>query len=155
MQLSTKISSYGVGIGYLAAVIVQVLSVFLLQSTGGNLFSLRLVLFVIGGWWLAFTVPAAFLLRSRPGPPLSASKNRTWLGYLTYSWKNLGKTVLRARRLKDVLLFLAAWFMISDAIATVSGTAILFAKTTLGMESSALALINVIVTICGIVGALT
>ncbi|KAF2170676.1 hypothetical protein M409DRAFT_64320 [Zasmidium cellare ATCC 36951] len=155
MQLSTKISSYGVGIGYLASVIVQIFSVFLLQSTGGSLFSLRLVLFMIGGWWLAFTVPAAFLLRSRPGPPLSTTKNRTWIGYLTYSWKNLGKTVLRARRLKDVMLFLAAWFMISDAIATVSGTAILFAKTTLGMGSSALALINVIVTISGIVGALT
>lgn len=155
MQLSTKISSYGVGIGYLASVIVQIISVFLLQATGGNLFSLRLVLFMIGGWWLAVTVPAAFLLRSRPGPPLSTTKNRTWIGYLTYSWKNLGKTILRARRLKDVILFLAAWFMISDAIATVSGTAILFAKTTLGMQSSALALINVIVTISGIVGALT
>lgn len=155
MQLSTKISSYGVGIGYLASVIVQIISVFLLQATGGSLFSLRLVLFMIGGWWLAFTVPAAFLLRSRPGPPISTTKNRTWIGYLTYSWKNLGKTILRARRLKDVILFLAAWFMISDAIATVSGTAILFAKTTLGMQSSALALINVIVTISGIVGALT
>ena len=45
--------------------------------------------------------------------------------------------------------------MISDAIATVSGTAILFAKTSLGMGSSALAMINVIVTICGIAGAFT
>ncbi|EME39772.1 hypothetical protein DOTSEDRAFT_74617 [Dothistroma septosporum NZE10] len=153
MQMSTKISSYGVGIGYMAAVVVQVLSVFLLKSTGGNLFSLRLVLFVIGGWWLSFTIPAAFMLRSRPGPPLAAGKARSWIGYLAYSWRNLGKTVIRARRLQDVLLFLGAWFMISDAVATVSGTAILFAKTSLGMEPAALALINVIVTICGIVGA--
>lgn len=155
MQLSTKISSYGVGIGYMAAVIVQVLSVFLLKSTGGDLFSLRLVLFVIGGWWLSFTIPAAFMLRPRPGPPLSTGKARSWIGYLTYSWRNLGKTIIRARRLQDVLLFLGAWFMISDAVATVSGTAILFAKTTLGMESSALAMINVIVTISGIFGAFT
>jgi len=158
LQLSTKISSYGIGIGYIAAVIVQSLSVIILRATGATLFSLRLVLFVIGSWWLSFTIPAAFWLRPRPGPPLSFGKQGepgTWLAYVTYSWKNLGKTIVRARRLKDVLLFLAAWFMISDAVATVSGTAILFAKTTLGMESSALALINVIVTLSGIAGAFT
>ncbi|KAK5125172.1 hypothetical protein LTR85_000848 [Meristemomyces frigidus] len=158
MQLSTKISSYGIGIGYIAAVIVQVLSVIILKTTGASLFSLRLVLFVIGLWWLCFSIPAALWLRARPGPPLTFGnddKARTWIGYITYSWANLGKTVVRARRLKDVLLFLAAWFMISDAVATVSGTAILFAKTTLGMDSSALALINVIVTLSGIAGAFT
>lgn len=151
MQLSTKISSYGVGIGYFAAVTVQVLSIVILKATGSTLFSLRLVLFFIGLWWFCFTIPAAFWLRPRPGPPLAKARN--WLGYVIFSWANLGRTILRARRLKDVLLFLAAWFMISDAIATVSGTAILFAKTSLGMGSSALAMINVIVTICGIAGA--
>lgn len=158
MQLSTKISSYGIGIGYSAAVLVQMLSILILKSTGANLFSLRLVLFTIGLWWLCFTVPAAFWLRPRPGPPLfyaKAGEKQTWFGYVTYSWNNLGKTVIRARRLRDVLLFLAAWFMISDGVATVSGTAILFAKTSLGMESSALALINVIVTLSGIAGAFT
>ena len=158
MQLSTKISSYGIGIGYTAAVIVQVLSIVILKATGATLFSLRLVLFVIGLWWLSFTIPAAYWLRPRPGPPLSFGKegqSHGWLAYVTYSWKNLGRTIVRARRLKDVLLFLGAWFMISDAVATVSGTAILFAKTTLGMESSALAFINVIVTLSGIAGAFT
>lgn len=158
MQLSTKISSYGIGIGYTAAVIVQILSIVILKATGATLFSLRLVLFLIGLWWLCFTIPAAMWLRPRPGPPLSFGKEgqkRTWTAYITYSWKILGKTILRARRLKDVLLFLAAWFMISDAVATVSGTAILFAKTTLGMDTPALAMINVIVTLCGIVGAFT
>ena len=57
--------------------------------------------------------------------------------------------------LKDVLIFLAAWFLLSDSIATVSGTAILFAKTTLGMSYAMLALINVIVTLSGIIGAFT
>ncbi|KAI6837857.1 MFS general substrate transporter [Hortaea werneckii] len=158
MQLSTRISSYGVGIGYIASIMVQFLSVFILRTTGGSLFSLRLVLFAIGLWWLSFMIPAAIWLRPRPGPPLSyrhGSKRLSWSGYIAYSWVNLGKTVARARRLKDVLLFLGAWFLVSDAIATVSGTAILFAKTTLGMESSALALINVMVTLSGIAGAFT
>lgn len=60
---------------------------------------------------------------------------------------------MRARLLKDVVLFLSAWFLLSDGIATVSGTAILFAKTQLKMKPAALASINVIATICGVVGA--
>ncbi|KAI6885952.1 MFS general substrate transporter [Hortaea werneckii] len=158
MQLSTRISSYGVGVGYIASIMVQFLSVFILRTTGGSLFSLRLVLFAIGLWWLSFMIPAAIWLRPRPGPPLAlghGTKKLSWSGYIAYSWVNLGKTVARARQLKDVLLFLGAWFLVSDAIATVSGTAILFAKTTLGMESSALALINVMVTLSGIAGAFT
>ena len=86
MQLSTKISSYGIGIGYLAALAVQMLSIVILQSTGANLWSLRLVLFVIGLWWLCFTIPAALWLRPRPGPPLlygKAGDKQTWIGYVT------------------------------------------------------------------------
>lgn len=156
LQLSTKISSYGIGIGYLAAVFVQCLAIFIVVMTGSSTFSLRLVLFVVGLWWFVFTLPVAYCLRPRPGPPLSAhGEERSWFGYVTYSWGNLARTITRARRLKDVLLFLAAWFMISDAIATVSGTAVLFAKTTLAMRPAALALINVIATISGVIGAFT
>ncbi|KAK3108029.1 Autophagy protein 22, partial [Teratosphaeriaceae sp. CCFEE 6253] len=157
-ELSNKISSYGVGIGYIAAGLVQMISIAILMSTGATLFSLRLVLFFIGLWWLCFTLPAALCLQPRPGPPLPTGKDgkpRTWTAYLSYSWINLGRTVVRARHLKDVVLFLAAWFMISDGIATVSGTAVLFAKTNLGMEPTALATINVIVTMSGIAGAFT
>lgn len=157
LELSTKISSYGMGVGYLGAVTLQALSILIVITTGSSTWSLRLVLFVVGLWWLIFTIPAAVCLRPRPGPPLSAVSDaagkRTWIGYLLYAWVNLGRTFLRARRLRDVLLFLGAWFMISDAIATVSGTAVLFAKTTLGMSPAALAAINVITTVSGVVGA--
>ncbi|KAI7551886.1 hypothetical protein KC316_g14133, partial [Hortaea werneckii] len=87
MQLSTRISSYGVGIGYIASIMVQFLSVFILRTTGGSLFSLRLVLFAIGLWWLSFMIPAAIWLRPRPGPPLSyghGSKRLSWSGYTIY-----------------------------------------------------------------------
>jgi MFS transporter, UMF1 family len=154
LQLSTKISSNGIGIGYIAGLFVQSLAILLVVSTGSTTFSLRLVLFIIGTWWLLFTIPAALWLRPRPGPPLPSAR-QTWFSYLTYAWKSLYITILRARRLKDVVIFLAAWFLLSDGIATVSGTAILFAKTSLGMKPWALALINVISTIAGVFGAFT
>ncbi|KAI9834941.1 MAG: Autophagy protein 22 [Sarea resinae] len=157
LQLSTQISSYGIGIGYVAAVFVQTASIFIVVFTGSSTFSLRLVLFVVGAWWFVFSIPAALWLRPRPGPPLltAGTKRRSWFGYVAYAWSSLGKTILRARHLRDVVLFLSAWFLLSDGIATVSGTAVLFAKTQLGMKPAALALINVIVTLCGVLGAFT
>lgn len=159
LQLSTGISASGIGIGYMAAVVVQTLAIGIIVLTGSTTFSLRLVLFVVGLWWLLFTIPAALWLRPRPGPPIPFASNgtqkRSWLGYIAYAWRSLGKTILRARHLKDVILFLAAWFLLSDGIATVSGTAVLFAKTQLQMKPAALAFINVIVTLCGVLGAFT
>lgn len=161
MQLSTRVSSYGIGIGYIAAVCIQLMSLLVLSTpTVTPLFALRLVLFTIGLWWLLFTIPAALLLRPRPGPPLQLtltqsdpSRLRQFLTYTTSSWRSLLLTLAHARRLRDVLTFLAAWFFLSDAIATVSSTAILFAKTTLNMSSSSLALINLTVTLSGILAA--
>jgi MFS transporter, UMF1 family len=157
LDISTRISSIGVGIGYIAALLVQSLAIYIVRATGSTLSSLRFVIFIIGVWWLLFTIPGAMWLRPRPGPSLhishSAGRVRTLLAYASYSWKSLGYSLMRARKLKDVLIFLAAWFLLSDAIATVTGTAVLFAKTTLDMSLGGLALINVVVTISGIVGA--
>jgi UMF1 family MFS transporter len=157
LDISTRISSIGVGIGYIAALLVQSLAIYIVRATGSTLSSLRLVIFIIGAWWLLFTIPGAMWLRPRPGPSLhisrSAGRMRALLAYASYSWKSLGYSLMRARKLKDVLIFLAAWFLLSDAIATVTGTAVLFAKTTLDMSLGGLALINVVVTISGIVGA--
>lgn len=157
LALATKISSYGIAIGYIAALLVQTLGILIVIAFQSSNFGLRLVLFVIGAWWFVFTLPTARWLRPRPGPPLhigaQTSNFGSALAYFTYSWKSLGRTATHARHLKDVLLFLAAWFLLSDSIATVSGTAVLFAKTTLGMSYAMLALINVIATVFGVLGA--
>lgn len=159
LALSTKISAYGIGIGYVAALLVQTIGMFVVIIFPSSNFGYRLVLFIVGFWWFIFTLPTARWLRPRPGPPLhlppQTSNLRTGLAYFTYSWKSLARTATHARMLKDLLLFLAAWFLLSDSIATVSGTAVLFAKTTLGMSKAMLALINVIATLSGVLGAFT
>lgn len=159
LALSTEISAKGIGIGYAAGLFLQCVSILILIEMRSSTWSLRVVLFVIGSWWAIFTIPAAFWLRPRPGPPLPAQKSRkgvrAFFAYAFYAWKSLFKTVQLARRLLDIMLFLAAWFLLSDAIATTSSTAILFAKTTLNMEPWALGLIGVISTMFGIAGALS
>lgn len=158
LQLSTRISSIGIGIGYIAAVILQLVSVLILlilHSEGSVLFALRVVLFLIGFWWAAFTIPAALYLRPRPGPSLPAKHAGSWFTYLSHSWALLIRTILKARQLRDITIFLLVWFLLSDALATVSGTAILFAKNELGMATPALGLISVISTLFGVLGAFT
>ncbi|CAL3968755.1 unnamed protein product [Diplocarpon coronariae] len=156
LQLSTQISSTGIGIGYSAGLFLQCVCIIVIFSMKSTTFSLRLVLFLVGAWWFVFTIPAALWLRPRPGPPLPAGSNgesRSWAAYVLFAWKSLWRTVKLARRLKDITLFLAAWFLLSDAIATVSGTAVLYAKTQLHMAPEALGLINVIATTAGVLGA--
>jgi MFS transporter, UMF1 family len=155
LKLSTRISSYGIGIGYLAGLFVQCLAIGIVVLTGSTLLSLRLVLLLIGTWWFVFSVPAAMWLRPRPGPPLPSelTGRYAWISYVIYAWKSLFKTIGHARKLKDIVIFLCAWFLLSDSIATVSGTAVLFAKTSLGMSTQALGLINVIATVAGVLGA--
>lgn len=123
LRLATKISSNGIGIGYLAALLVQTLAILIVVATGSTTFSLRLVLMVVGIWWFAFSIPAALWLRPRPGPPLPTelTGHYAWLGYVIYAWKALFKTIGHAKKLKDLVIFLCAWFLLSDSIATVSG----------------------------------
>lgn len=159
LNLSTQISAKGIGIGYLAGLFLQCIAIGILISMKNSTWSQRVVLFMVGSWWAIFTIPAAMWLRPRPGPPLPIVASSgfsgpwAWVGYVLYAWKSLYKTVKLARRLLDIMLFLAAWFLLSDAIATTSSTAILFAKTQLHMKPWALGMINVISTTAGVVGA--
>jgi len=156
LQLSTQISAKGIGIGYLAGLFVQCVAIAILITMNNTTWAQRVVLLIVGSWWAFFTIPAAMWLRPRPGPPMPLTSGRgprAWLSYIANAWKSLFNTVRLARRLKDVVLFLCAWLLVSDAIATTSSTAILFAKTQLHMKPWALGMINVISTIAGVVGA--
>lgn len=163
LRLSVQISSKGVGLGYAAAVSVQVVSILLLVMLKSAHFSsestpLRFILFVVGTFWAALTVPGALWLKDRPGPPLKTNTLRQSrmpraLHYIVFAWSSVWKTVKTAAKLRQTGIFLIAWFLLSDAIATVSGTAILFARTELHMGTIAIALLSITATSSGIAGA--
>lgn len=163
LKLSVQISSKGVGLGYAAAVSVQVVSILLLVLLKKANFAsestpLRFILFVVGSFWAALTIPGALWLRDRPGPSLKANNPRQTsmpqaLRYMVFAWSSVWKTVKTAAKLRQTGVFLIAWFLLSDAIATVSGTAILFARTELHMGTIAIALLSITATSSGIAGA--
>ncbi|KAK5104263.1 hypothetical protein LTS08_002150 [Lithohypha guttulata] len=167
LQISTKISAEAIGLGYAAALLVQVLAIGVLLSMK-KIFDdsisatvpLRLILFLAGIWWLAFMGPTALWLRKRPGPPLkdlkidaSRTKMARILAHVAFAWSSLWRTITVALRLKQMVIFLAAWFLLSDAQASVSGTAVLFARTELKIGTVGIALLSITVMIFGIVGA--
>lgn len=166
LQRSTQISSKGVGLGYCAAVFVQILSIVLLVllkktslSKISDTLATRFVLLLVGIWWGAFTFVSRRWLRPRPGPSLDTSttpglpKWRAWLRLVGFAWKSLWQTVKVAVQLREVLIFLVAWFLLSDAMATVSGTAILFARTELKLSTIAVGALSITATLSGMAGA--
>jgi UMF1 family MFS transporter len=167
LERSAQISSKGVGYGYIAAVFVQVLSIMILwlfsktaiQKRNPSL-PIRVILLLVGIWWAALTTPTLLWLRERPGPPLpvqqkngTPSKFRTFMFYTSFSLRSFWRTLLRAISLRQTLLFLVSWFLLSDAVATISGTAVLFARTELHMGTIAVALLSITSIGSGILGA--
>lgn len=172
LERSAQISSKGVGYGYISAVFVQILSILIivlfnktsLSKTSPSL-SIRIILLMVGLWWAIFSIPTLLWLRPRPGPPLptqtaqsftggkSSSRIRTFLFYTSFSLRSFYGTLRRAIKLRQTLLFLISWFLLSDAVATISGTAVLFARTELHMGTIAIALLSITSIGSGIVGA--
>lgn len=167
LEHSAKISSKGVGLGYIAAVLVQcfsILTLFLFSKTSlaksHPSLPMRVILLNVGLWWSIWSIPTLLWLRPRPGPPLpteskfgTVSKGRTFLFYTKFSLTSFWNTITLAVRLRQAVVFLIAWFLLSDAIATVSGTAVLFARTELKMGTIAIACLSITSIGFGIVGA--
>jgi UMF1 family MFS transporter len=173
LERSAKISSKGVGLGYIAAILVQCFSILILLlfskfsiSKSNPSLPMRIILFLVGIWWAVFSVPTIMWLRPRPGPPLPTqlqaplatrpslfSKLRTQLFYLRFSLASFWATLRSALQLRQCVIFLIAWFLLSDTIATISGTAVLFARTELEMGTIAIALLSITSIGFGIVGA--
>lgn len=118
LKVSTEISAKGVGVGYRAALFVQLLSIgllYLMSKVKGvsSTIAVRMILFFVGVWWFAFTIPAYLYLRDRPGPPLKAALSKgnklmSGLAYVTFAWQSLWKTIKIAFKLPQVILFLVA-----------------------------------------------
>ncbi|KAJ2956798.1 hypothetical protein NQZ79_g7388 [Umbelopsis isabellina] len=86
---TSRISIFGSAFGFFGGFIQMLIGVGVLFALNETLFSLNLATCIGGIWWAVFAIPAIFLLKRRPGPPLPKGEN-----YVLYSWK---KTVLFAQ----------------------------------------------------------
>ncbi|KAJ3112528.1 Autophagy protein 22 [Phlyctochytrium bullatum] len=100
-------------------------------SAGVDTFGQQVGVAVTGLWVLVGSYFPIRYMRTRPGRPLPDGEN-----YLFYSWKRVGSTIRRARKLPNTFLLLMAWFLLSDAMTTIGSVTILFAQNELGFSGT-------------------
>ncbi|KAJ3730644.1 autophagy-related protein 22-like protein [Lentinula raphanica] len=168
-RTTSRISSFGIALGYGAGIFLLFVALIPVTIMKGATFSLRLAIFLSGIWWAVFTIPALIWLPSGQNNALIDDEDAVWVDVETVAagkwslwkevvaaWQRLGGMLKwsEIKRLRNTFKFLAAWFLLSDAFTTITGTAILFAKTVLNIESSSLIVIGIIVPSSGILGSL-
>lgn len=150
----TKISGMGAASGYIAALIVQLITIFIVIKHGSSTSSIQSAIFTVGVWWLIFQIPIFFLLKSRPGPTLALKPDQNaFMQYVRYGWHTLFVSIKHASMLRDVLIYLLGWFIVSDSVVTINSAAVLFARSELLMSTPKLVIVGILSVVFAIFGS--
>ncbi|CAL9731588.1 autophagy-related protein 22 [Monosporozyma unispora] len=175
-KLTNLISGRGASLGYLSALIVQIMSMFLINNSKSKQ-DIQVAIAFVGIWWILWQLPMIWLFQdllfmqqrnvaiTTTTATTSATTNAQSLytnrisrrhinwKLFTYGWISLWDSLKHARLLKDVMIFLLSWFIISDSTTTINSTAILFSKTELHMSTLNLVTISILTMINAMIGA--
>ncbi|KAG5651553.1 hypothetical protein H0H81_008263 [Sphagnurus paluster] len=166
-RVMSRISSLGIALGYGAGIFLLIVALIPVTILHGSTFALRLAIGLSGIWWAVFSIPAALWLPGSEGTRLNgasawvddgAASRGEWntCREITAAWRRLGNMLRwgEIKKLRNTFKYLAAWFLLSDGFTTITSTAILFGKTSLNMQPSALILVGVLTPTSGILGSL-
>lgn len=156
-KLTSSVSGAGASAGYLSALIVQIISIGLVKRSKSH-DNIQWATLFVGVWWITWQSPIAWLLQDLN--PVTTEQvlslrnsSRFELKFLKYGWYSLWEALKHARLLRDVVIFLISWFIISDSVTTINSTAVLFAKTELKMSTLNLITISILTMLNAILGA--
>lgn len=155
-KLTTLISGRGSGLGYISALFVQVFSMVLVKKSDSQ-DNIQLAIFLVGIWWLILQIPIYWLITDliifNDYTNHQESRYCNLTKYLKVGWLSFVEALKHSYLLKDVVIFLIGWFILSDSVSTINSTAVLFAKTELKMNTLDLILISILTMINAIIGA--
>ncbi|CAL9736416.1 autophagy-related protein 22 [Monosporozyma servazzii] len=176
-NLTNLISGRGASLGYLSALLVQIISMFLVNNSKSKQ-DIQVAIAFVGVWWIIWQLPMVWLFQDvsfmqQRNLPITAtatgsvapttntqsiyanriSRRQFNWKLFTYGWVSLWESLKHARLLKDVMIFLLSWFIISDSTTTINSTAILFSKTELNMSTLNLITISILTMINAMIGA--
>jgi UMF1 family MFS transporter len=127
-----KVSSTGYALGYLGggsllAVCVALILFFPMQQieVTGEAFpilAMRISFVLVAIWWAVFSIP---LFRRVPEPPVERSDARE---SISLALRRLGQTIRSLGSHKEMLKFLAAFWLYSDGVGTIIIIAVAYAK---------------------------
>ena len=149
-KLSSFISTMGIAAGYCAGIILILGVIFYFQIFGTKGRAIQFCIAACGLWWLIFSGFALWHLKFRPGPSLPVGSN-----YFSFSWKKLGRTLKKCRRLPTTFSFLICYFFYSDGYNTMGSAAILIARQSLNVGIEKLTICALIAPICALFGTIS
>ncbi|MFC0213223.1 MFS transporter [Paenibacillus chartarius] len=140
------VSGFGVAVGYVGTLVG--LSVYPLVGEGAyhNAFIPTALLFLL------FFLPIWFFYKERPQPQAPARsavrKPAWWSGYA-----DIVQTFKEARRYKQIFLFMIAYFMFNDVVATAIAVMSIYAKAIVGFTTGQFILLYLASTVSSIIGS--
>ena len=149
-----KVSSRGWALGYIGGGLLLLLNLILYQFSDklglDGAIAVRISLASAGVWWLVFGYFAIQRLRER-GAQRQLPAGET---YLKVGFKQLSQTLREIRKYPMTLRYLIAYLLYNDGVQTVIVVSALFGAQELGMESSSLILVILMVQFMAFFGAL-
>lgn len=146
------VSAKGYSYGYVGSVIVLMLILFMIQKP--EVFGItdkslgpRIGFVLVGVWWLGFAqIPFNGLPKDSPVP--------IKMSIIGNGYREIKRVFFIAIKLRNLKAFLLSFFFYSAGVQTVIYVASIFASKELGMETSELILVILIIQLVGIIGAM-
>ena len=151
-NMTDRISAKGFSYGYAGSVVLLLISIFITQKYEMVGFSnvgeaTRLVFILVGIWWIGFAQIAFKLL------PKNESKKKVSRDIFRNGYLELKKVFLSLKKLKDMKMYLVAYFFYNMGVQTIMLLAILFGTKELELNSSQLIPAIIIIQFVAILGA--
>lgn len=132
------VSGFGYALGYIGGGLLFLINV--LMVTNPSMFgfadssmALTIAFASVGVWWLIFSLPL-FLFVDEPRVERTQNIGHT----IAEGWRSLRATLREIRMLRTASLFLIAYWLYIDGVATIFKTAVFFADRILGLPSDSL-----------------
>ncbi|KAF9933084.1 Autophagy protein 22 [Linnemannia zychae] len=146
-RVSNSLSSHSMAIGYGAGVTLLIVAAGIALAMNQSNYSLQLGMALAGVWWFAVTFFVWKFMPALPGEPLAKRTN-----LFLYSWKRLGKTIVRAKSLKETFKYLISWFILSDGSSTIISLATFMGKKKFLLSNTLLMVGAIIVPLSALIG---
>ena len=137
-----SLSGWGFAMGYVGGAVALIIA--------GTLDDPRYGLALGGLWWLAFSLPAFFLLREFPAQGTERDRGPLLLA----GFRRIGHTFRNVRRYRTLFLFLLAFLLYNDGIETVISMSPSFGTEVLRMTQAELIRMFLVVQFVAFAGAL-
>lgn len=135
-QLSSKentgmISGFGFSVGYLGGLLILILIYPLVRGglEPSNLLNIRITIIVTCLFFLVFSIPSFILLKDSPAVKIVSIKT----SYISYGFKKLARTLKNIKKHKNLMKFLIAYFLFSNAFSILAFYVAIYAKNTLNL----------------------